>query len=169
MPRMYARTMLFAAALLASAPLSLLCTTSAAAQEAMVENAACPPGEVCPPGAGGAWGSRLSAMHGNDIQNCRPRTYGQPDLFYNYYVPPAGGSTVGVQLYPSPRPTPPLVGHTYVTYQPLMPHEFMYHHHRTYHRTYDDGRGLTRSSVHWYCPPGKNCAQHTYHIFRLAR
>jgi hypothetical protein len=51
------------------------------------------------------------------------------DLFYNYYAsgnPPA-------QLYISPRPTPPLVGHTYITYQPLYPHEYMWHHDRTYY------------------------------------
>ena len=53
------------------------------------------------------------------------------DLFYNYYVPPAPGG-VGAPLYVSPRPTPPLVGHTYVTYQPLMPHEFLYRHYRVY-------------------------------------
>ncbi|HEX7446868.1 MAG TPA: hypothetical protein VF306_04940, partial [Pirellulales bacterium] len=33
------------------------------------------------------------------------------DLFYNYYVPGYGAPPA--QLYPSPRPTPPLVGHTY--------------------------------------------------------
>jgi hypothetical protein len=55
------------------------------------------------------------------------------------------------------------------TYQPLMPHEFLYPHHRTYHRTYDEGRGLTRTGVHWYSPPGKNAAHHIHHIFRLAR
>ena len=54
------------------------------------------------------------------------------DLFYNYYVPPVGPSSVGAELYPCPRPTPPLVGHTYITYQPLMPHEFLYKHHRHY-------------------------------------
>ena len=40
------------------------------------------------------------------------------DLFYNYYVPPVGGERRGA-MYPCPRPTPPLVGHTYVTYPPL--------------------------------------------------
>ena len=116
----------------------------------------------------------LSLVAGRDAQAMDPQAaeprfyqYGNPRLFQNYYVPPTYG--VGAQAYLSPGPIPAHVGHTYITYQPLMPHEFMYHHHRTYHRTYDDGRGLTRSSVHWYCPPGKNCAQHTYHIFRLAR
>lgn len=78
--------------------------------------------------------------------DCQYRFYGQPDLFYNYYVPPTCGG-MGAELYLSPRPVPAHVGHTYVTYQPLMPHEFMYHHHRTYHRYYNSGQGLTRTHV----------------------
>jgi hypothetical protein len=78
--------------------------------------------------------------------DCQYRFYGQPDLFYNYYVPPTCGG-MGAELYLSPRPVPPHVGHTYITYQPLMPHEFMYHHHRTYHRYYNSGQGLTRTHV----------------------
>jgi hypothetical protein len=61
---------------------------------------------------------------------------------------PCGGYPA--QLYVSPRPVPPHVGHTYITYQPLMPHEFMYKHHRTYHQYYDNGRGLTRTYVKWW-------------------
>jgi hypothetical protein len=80
--------------------------------------------------------------------DCQYRWYGRPDLFYNYYVPPTCGG-VGAQLYLSPRPVPPHVGNTYITYQPLMPHEFLYHHHRTYHRYYNSGQGLTRTSVKW--------------------
>jgi hypothetical protein len=75
-----------------------------------------------------------------------PRT--SPDLFYNYYVPPGPCGTVGAQLYLSPLPTPPLVGHTYFTYQPLMPHEFLYQHSRTYNRFHPRG-GWTRSMVIW--------------------
>lgn len=71
-----------------------------------------------------------------------------PDLFYNYYVPPAGAFSVGAELYPSPRPVPPLVGHTYVTYQPLMPHEFLYRHSRSYWR-FNPGVGWTRARVSW--------------------
>ena len=77
-------------------------------------------------------------------------SHGQ-DLFYNYYHPgyPHGAPA---QLYLAPRPTPPLVGHTYITYQPLMPHEFLYKHHRTYHR-YHAGKpgyhGYTRTMVLW--------------------
>jgi hypothetical protein len=70
------------------------------------------------------------------------------DLFYNYYVPPVGYGSVGAELYPCPRPTPPLVGHTYVTYQPLMPHEFLYQHHRVYWTGHADAPP-TRTSVHW--------------------
>ncbi len=68
------------------------------------------------------------------------------DLFYNYYVPPVGG--VGAKLYPCPRPTPPVVGHTYITYQPLMPHEFLYKHHRVYKTKHEDA-AKTRTAVHW--------------------
>jgi hypothetical protein len=80
--------------------------------------------------------------------NCQYRYYGQPDLFYNYYAWPAC-SGVGAELYVSPRPIPPHVGHTFITYQPLMPHEFLYTHHRTYHRYYNGGQGLNRTSVHY--------------------
>ena len=51
-------------------------------------------------------------------------------------------------MYPSPRPTPPQVGHTYVTYQPLMPQEFLYEHHRVYWR-YNPGAGVTQTCVCW--------------------
>lgn len=71
-----------------------------------------------------------------------------PDLFYNYYAPPGPCGGVGAQLYLAPRPTPPLVGHTYFTYQPLMPHEFLYQHHRTYIRRHPNGH-CTRTVVTW--------------------
>ena len=69
------------------------------------------------------------------------------ELFQNYYTQPGYGGTVA-QLYVSPRPTPPLVGHTWITYQPFMPHEFLYPHARTY-RTYHPGSGWTTTKVHW--------------------
>ena len=71
-----------------------------------------------------------------------------PDLFYNYYVAPGAYGYVGAQLYVAPVPTPPLVGHTYITYQPLLPHEFLYHHHRTYLRKNPRG-GWTKTCVYW--------------------
>jgi len=79
---------------------------------------------------------------------------GAGDLFYNHYVPagPAGG--VPAEMYTCPRPTPPLVGHTYMTYQPLYPSEFLYHHHRVYQRC-NPGAGVTTTHVHWghVCTP----------------
>jgi hypothetical protein len=74
------------------------------------------------------------------------------DLFYNYYVPPAGPGSVGAQLYPAPRPTPPLVGHTYMTYQPLYPQEFLYPHHRAYWAA-DGCKGVTMTNVWWLRTP----------------
>lgn len=79
---------------------------------------------------------------------CRDHEYGQPDLFYNFYQAPNCGG-VGAQMYLAPMPIPPHVGHTYYTYQPFMPHELLYKHKRTYHRYYDEGRGLTRTSIRW--------------------
>jgi hypothetical protein len=76
------------------------------------------------------------------------RESSQGDLFYNFYVPPVGEPSVGAELYPCPRPVPPRVGWTYVTYQPLMPHEFLYHHHRYYVTMNPDG-SPTRTSVRW--------------------
>ena len=60
-----------------------------------------------------------------------------PDVFYNFYVPPVPAGTapgLGAQLYVSPRPVPPRVGHTWNTYPPFMPHEFLYRHRRRYIR-----------------------------------
>jgi len=71
---------------------------------------------------------------------------GQYPLFANYYVPPGSPAGVGAQLYPSPRPTPPLVGHTYVTYPPLAPHEFLYQHCDHYRTVHCDG-SVTRTKV----------------------
>ena len=67
---------------------------------------------------------------------------------YGYYVQPGPG-VLGAQLYVCPRPTPPLVGHTYITYQPLSPHEFMYKHSRVYRVRHPDDR-RTKVKVRWY-------------------
>lgn len=99
---------------------------------------------------------------------CREYQYGQPDLFRNYYVPPNCGG-VGASMYLSPVPVPAHVGHTYVTYQPFMPHEYLYAHHKTYHRSYDEGRGLTRTHVKYYSPPGKHAVSHLHQGLKLAR
>ena len=83
-----------------------------------------------------------------DLARAELRKSTSPDLFYNYYVPPGAYGGTAAQLYISPRPTPRQVGHTYVTYQPLMPHEFLYPHHRQYTR-YNPGSGWTRTKVWW--------------------
>lgn len=91
----------------------------------------------------------------------------QPDLFYNFYAPNTRGAAAAA--YPAPYPTPSLVGHTYYTYQPLMPHEFLYKHHRTYHQYYNQGMGLNRTSVHWYGTPVKSTVGGIRQFFTLPR
>ena len=101
---------------------------------------------------------------------CQQQTYGQPNLFYNYYQP-AGCGLGGSQLYPAPlTSTPAHVGSVYYTYQAFMPHEFLYaNHSRTYHRYYNGGRGMTRTAVKWYNPPGTRVLDATLHLLRPAR
>lgn len=76
-----------------------------------------------------------------------------PDVFYNFYVPPvpAGSAPgVGAQLYVSPRPVPPRVGHTWHTYPPFMPHEFLYKHRRRYVRPAGvTGMRTTVNAYYW--------------------
>jgi hypothetical protein len=91
-----------------------------------------------------------SAIGGQQALAGGYRTSRGNDLFYNFYVGPApfaGGVPAG--LYPAPLPTPPLVGHTYITYQPLMPHEFLYQHHRHYYRHHRGGGWVTTRVVWW--------------------
>ena len=70
------------------------------------------------------------------------------DLFYNNYEGPDPSGTTAA-LYISPRPVPPFVGHTYVPYQPFMPHEYMYRHTRT-HYAYNPGAGWSRAKVRYH-------------------
>jgi hypothetical protein len=85
------------------------------------------------------------------LRDATPPEAPVPDVFYNFYAPavPAGsypGS--GAQLYVSPRPVPPRVGHTWYTYPPFMPHEFLYKHRRHYIRP--AGATGMRTDVHAY-------------------
>jgi hypothetical protein len=75
------------------------------------------------------------------------------DLFYNYYVGPYPSGTAA-QLYVSPLPVPSNVGHTWITYQPFMPHEFLYKHHRSYY-TYNPGAGWTRAKIRYHTKGGR--------------
>ena len=96
---------------------------------------------------------RLFARHAarGEVIEAQPVQYGQPGLFHNYYVP-AGSGQFATQLYVAPLPVPTNVGHTYYTYQPLLPHELLYNHQRSYHRYSNGGRGFNRTSVKWYSP-----------------
>lgn len=55
------------------------------------------------------------------------------NLFYNYYTQ-GGMNQVDAAMYIAPRPVPAYVGHSYYTYQPLLPHEHMYAHVRNYYK-----------------------------------
>jgi hypothetical protein len=85
------------------------------------------------------------------------------NFLYNYYTQP-GASQVTAGMYPAPNWAPANVGHTYYTYQPLMPHEHMYEHTRNYYQyygspsgfysdncghAYPGGYGLNKTSVVW--------------------
>ncbi len=91
----------------------------------------------------------------------------QPDVFYNFYVPGNGGSPAAA--LPAPYPTPPIVGHSYYTYQPLMPNEMLYMHHRTYHQSYNAGMGLNRTKVRWYGTPVRTAAHSLWNSLHWAR
>lgn len=71
----------------------------------------------------------------------------QYDLFYNYYVGPPG---LPAAMFVSPRPVPTFVGQTYITYQPLMPNEFLYRHHRVYRRFAGGARPVNTTMVRWW-------------------
>ena len=91
----------------------------------------------------------------------------QPDVFYNFYQPGNGG--VPAQAFPAPHPTPPQTGYAYYTYQPFMPNEWLYMHHRTYHQSYNNGMGLNRTKVVWHGTPVRTGLQNLRKHFSLAR
>lgn len=98
-----------------------------------------------------------------------PRTYGYPDLFYNHYTQGSANAT-NAQMYISPVPTPPNVGHTFLTYQPFQPEEMMYWHKNRYHNYYDGGRGMNHTKVHYYAPPVRTTISNLYwNYLRLPR
>jgi len=113
-------------------------------------------------------GGTIVSFSVDDGAGCQSWEYGNPSLFHNYYAPNNCGSHAA-QLYIAPRPVPPLVGHTYYTYQPLMPHEFTYSHYRTYRRYYDDGRGMTRTKAVWYSNPLTTTLKGMHQLVRLPR
>lgn len=92
------------------------------------------------------------------------RGYGQPDLFYNFYTQGAA-NRANAQMYLSPMPIPPNVGHTYYTYQPFYPHHMLYPHQNRFHRHYDCGRGMNRTKASYYYPPVRQTASNLYWNF----
>lgn len=76
------------------------------------------------------------------------------NLFAQYYTQP-GASMVEAGMYNAPHWVPSNVGHTYYTYQPLMPHEMMYQHSRNYYNYYNTGgyygapNALNQTTVKW--------------------
>jgi len=56
-------------------------------------------------------------------------------LFAQYTTQGQGGLTAG--KYIAPHPIPSHVGHSYRTYEPLMPHEMLYEHDRSYFNYYN--------------------------------
>ncbi len=105
----------------------------------------------------------------NFVGDCQPRRYGNPDLFYNFFTEGACNQA-NAQLYLSPLPVPPNVGHTFYTYQPFYPHHMMYWHKDRFHNYYDNGRGMNRTRAVYYSPPIRQAASNFYwNMLRLPR
>ena len=156
--------MLFAAALLSSAHLCLLGTASAVAQEPMTELRGQPVrgGLAHPEQAGWRPDASVPCTAMTFRIAARART-ASPTCSTTTTCPGYCGG-VPAAAYIAPRPVPAWVGQTYYTYQPFMPNELLYQHHRTYYRYYDQGRGMTRTSVSWSRPP-----VYVLSHFRIAR
>jgi len=92
---------------------------------------------------------------------CVPRSYGYPDLFYNYYTQGYCNAS-NAQMYLCPRPVPPFVGNTYFTYQPWYPEEMLYWHKNRYHNYYDGGRGMNHTRVVYMAPPIRTAWSNLY-------
>jgi hypothetical protein len=70
-----------------------------------------------------------------------------PTLDYNYWYP-SGGQYFPARMYLAPRPVPLHVGYTYITYQAMAPHEFMWPHCR-YYVTRHPGVSTTYTHLRW--------------------
>lgn len=150
------------------APLLLAAVPLAAHAQSPCPNGECGPVEHVSAASCDDSGSLIARLRARcQSGECVPRMYGNPDLFYNFWVAPTCGG-VGAQLYLAPHPIPANVGHTFITYQPLMPHEWLYPHSRTYHRYYDEGRGINRTRVNWTKSPQYRAAN-LMEYFRVAR
>jgi hypothetical protein len=97
--------------------------------------------------AGLAFACLAAEAQAQDLWSRRISYQSKQDLFYNFYEGP-NPSGVATAMYVSPRPVPPHVGHTYTTYQPFMPHEYLYRHTRT-HYAYNCGAGWSRAKIRY--------------------
>jgi hypothetical protein len=119
-------------------------------------------GGRCGKCGGGVLGKLLSGKSPNDKGGYyQPRKYDHSDLFYNYYSQ-GNYNTANAQMYISPVPVPAFVGHTFNTYQPFYPHEFMYWHKNRFHNNYDNGRGMNRTKALYYAPPVRTAMKNLY-------
>lgn len=106
--------------------------------------------------------AQAAATHpGNTVAYGNILGRGTQPLFENYFTQGnANQATAG--MYMSPIGVPGNVGHTYYTYQPFYPHQYLYQHHDRYHSYYDGGRGMNRTSAKYYAPPARS-AVHWIH------
>jgi hypothetical protein len=93
---------------------------------------------------------------------------GTQPLFDNYFTR-RNANSAEAALYMSPIGVPGWVGHTYNTYQPLYPHQFLYQHHDRYHSYYDQGMGLNRTHAKYYAPPARTAVKHAYKMIEIPR
>lgn len=99
-----------------------------------------------------AW-SAAAPAHAQDQRGGYPQAEpASHPLFYNYYAPGPEGVGAQARMYLSPRPTPPLVGHTYITDPRFYPHEYLYRHSRHYYTRYGCSccDGMTYTKVFWW-------------------
>jgi hypothetical protein len=141
-------------------------------QIAGVPNAGAPIAGVPGVGVPGVGIPGLSTMHqmtaqaaashpGNTVAYGNILGRGTQPLFENYFTQGnANQATAG--MYMSPIGVPGNVGHTYYTYQPFYPHQYLYQHHDRYHSYYDGGRGLNRTHASYTAPPARS-AVHWLH------
>jgi hypothetical protein len=93
---------------------------------------------------------------------------GTQPLFDNYFTR-GNANSANAALYMSPIGVPGWVGHTYNTYQPLYPHQFLYQHHDRYHSYYDQGQGLNRTHAKYYAPPVRTAGKKIYKMIEIPR
>jgi hypothetical protein len=116
-------------------------------------------GSYVPYGMGSSYG-------GDSFGNMLGRST-QP-LFDNYFTR-GYNNQAEAGMYISPIGVPGWVGHTYNTYQPLYPHQYLYQHHDRYHSYYDNGAGLNRTSAKYYAPPVRTAGKRVYKMIELPR